>query len=157
MSHAALYPHFKNKEDLLASIAEEGFVGLVDRVEKYQRKAGPNLKKQYLESGRAYVDFAVENPEQFRTMFSGLFRERQKYESLEKAASRSFGQLVEIVNQCRVSGIIPNHKDKNVQALAAWSMLHGIAILLIEGQFAGYGNRRRTLYLTHSLLRLLTV
>jgi len=53
VSHAALYRHFKNKEDLLASIAEDGFLSLVARVDAYQTRAGSNLKKQYLEAGRA--------------------------------------------------------------------------------------------------------
>lgn len=157
VSHASVYRHFADKEDLLACIAEEGFGALVNRVSSFQKKAGGSLRKQYLESGRAYVEFAVENPEQFRIMFSGLIRDRSRHPNLEKAAAESFGQLVSIVNTCREKGIIPAHRDKNVHALAAWSMLHGIATLLIDEQFAGYGNRRRTWYLTHALLRLLTV
>lgn len=154
-SHAAVYRHVANKEDLLASIAEEGFAGLVSQVEEYQNRSGPGLRRRYLESGRAYVDFAISHPEQFRIMFSGLIRNRDSYPSLQQAAEKSFGQLVSIVEECRQKGIIPSHKDKNVHALAAWSMLHGLAMLLIEGQFAGYGTRKRTRYLTHALLGLL--
>lgn len=153
VTHTAVYRHFAGKEDLLASIAEQGFLGLVKRVDTYQKRAGPNLRKQYLESGRAYVEFAIDNPEQFRIMFSGVIRDRKAHPALEKAADESFGQLVAVVEECRTKGIIPTHRDRHVHALAAWSMLHGIATLLIEGQFAS--GRARTRYLTHALLRLL--
>jgi len=156
-SHAAVYRHFANKEDLLASIAEDGFAGLVSQVEDYQSRSGPGLRRRYLESGRAYVDFAVSHPEQFRIMFSGIIPNRESYPALEKAAEKSFGQLVSIVDECRQKGIIPSHRDRHVHALAAWSMLHGAAMLLIEGQFAGYGTRKRARYLTHALLGLLIV
>ncbi|MCE9597121.1 MAG: TetR/AcrR family transcriptional regulator [Spirochaetia bacterium] len=152
VSHAAVYRHFANKEDLLASIAEEGFLGLVRRVEVYQKRA-TTQRKQYLESGRAYVEFALDHPEQFRIMFSGLIRDRTAYPTLAEAAEKSFNQLVTIVEECRTSGLIPAHKDRRVHALAVWSMLHGIANLLIEGQFAS--GRARTRYLTHALLGLL--
>lgn len=152
VSHASVYRHFASKEELLAAIAEQGFRGLIERVEHYQRRAGGSRRKQFLESGRAYVDFAVAHPDQFRLMFSGVIPDRSKHPALSRAAEESFGQLVRIVEECRAAGVIGAHKDRNVHALAAWSMLHGIAMLFIEGQFAA---GKRTRYITHSLLRLL--
>jgi len=103
------------------------------------------------------VEFAIEHPHRFRIMFSGLIRDRASYPTLEKAANDSFGQLVAVVDACREKGIITKQRDRLVQTLAAWSMLHGIATLLIEKQFVGIASRKRLRYLTHSLLRLLTI
>jgi AcrR family transcriptional regulator len=155
VSHASLYRHFTNKEELLAAIAEQGFRGLIENVELYRKRAGSNFKSQFIEAGRAYVDFAASHKEQFHIMFSGIIPDRKKHPALALAAEESFGQLVQIVEECREAGVIPSHRDRKVHTLAAWSMLHGIATLLIEGQIPG--GRSRTRAITRSLLILLTV
>jgi len=154
VSHAALYRYFADKEALLASIAQEGFEGLISAINEAGKKNG-DLKKRLFESGRAYVEFAVRNPDRFRLMFSDAIRNRSDYPDLDSASRRSFQQLVGIIDECFESGLTLRHKNRHVNVLAAWSMLHGLSFLLIEKQFTDEKRKDHIRFLTERFLELL--
>ena len=64
VSATAAYRHFTSKEDLLASVAAEGFGELRAAMEGATR--GPNPLSR---AGLAYVEFAQQNRGLFRLMF----------------------------------------------------------------------------------------
>jgi AcrR family transcriptional regulator len=110
VSHNAPYRHFPDRESLLAALAAEGFEQFGDALEKRPRR----------EMGEAYVEFALEHPQRFRLMFSGVrgASDHRAYEALKK----SFADLGE---------------DAQYAAAAAWGLVHGLAHLLLDGHFAG--------------------
>src|SRR3954469_24156481 len=78
VSHAAPYRHFRDKDALVAAIAEEGFKLLTRRMreEIANERAGaepgrhpPGVVERLRAAGRGYVSFAVEHPAYFRTVF----------------------------------------------------------------------------------------
>jgi AcrR family transcriptional regulator len=112
VSHNAPYRHFPDRDSLLAALVEEGFRMLGEALEQRPRR----------EMGEAYVEFALAHPARFRLMFGGRVklerRDRRAYEALVK----SFADLGE---------------DAQYAAAAAWSLVHGLSHLILDGHFEG--------------------
>ena len=127
VSATAAYRHFANKEDLLASVAAEGFRELGTAMEDAATETalGPSPLSR---GGIAYVEFASRNRGLFRLMFGPILAERRKYPALDSA--------VEAVSSF-LARHVENHdrrpREKNAAALAAWSLVHGLAQLIVDG------------------------
>ena len=122
VSPTAAYRHFESKDGLLASVAEEGFKALAFALEG--ASAGPD---QFLTLGLAYVEFALQNRGLFRLMFGPILTGRANYPGLDEAATVAFSILD--VSQA-VEG---RPSDDGGDAMAAWSLFHGIALLFMGG------------------------
>ncbi|HEV3009145.1 MAG TPA: TetR/AcrR family transcriptional regulator [Burkholderiales bacterium] len=103
VSHNAPYRHFPDRDALLAALATEGFTELK---ESLKNRSGRKL-------GEAYLRFALAHPQRFRLMFAagkgGEMRER---------FAEAFAGL---------------GAEANVAAAAAWSLVHGLAGLILDG------------------------
>ncbi len=137
VSHTAPYRHFKDKEDILAAIAEVGFSNLAERGNKALTVADP--VQGYLEYGREYISFAAEHPQHFRIMFSGKLTRYDSYTDLKTAGETAFGALVESIRRCQAAQAFREDPPEQM-ALSAWSFVHGIANLYIDGRFARPGS-----------------
>ena len=122
VSATAAYRHFTNKEDLLASVAAEGFRELAAAMEA--AATGPD---PLIGVGLAYVEFALQKRGLFRLMFGPLLVERAKYPGLNDAAGAVFSLLERIV----VADERP--RNENASAMAAWGLVHGLSSLFIDG------------------------
>lgn len=120
VSHNAPYRHFPDRQTLLAALAEQGFEQLL---EKTQSKTGREM-------GEAYVEFALTHPERFRLMFGGPLKLGDHPELREKARA-SYGALEQAFAG---QGI-----DEKLAAAAAWSLVHGLSHLLLDGHFPARG------------------
>jgi AcrR family transcriptional regulator len=131
VSHTAPYRHFRDKDDLLAAVAEQGFTDLsrsVDEAVARVRLPLDRLRK----SGVAYVSFALEHTAHFRVMF-GVALDPERHASARAAAEKSFEALVNIVGECQAAGDLSPGKTRK-KARIAWSLVHGIAHLVIGRQ-----------------------
>jgi hypothetical protein len=81
--------------------------------------------------GRAYVRFAVENPEHFGVMFADGVLATGDPEYIE-ATDRCFEPLVEIVRRAAREGYVDD--DPMLVAASAWSLVHGVAALWLSGR-----------------------
>ena len=68
VSHNAPYRHFRDKEELLAALAAEGFDRLTAAMTKAAESASGALER-FRSSGRGYVEFALRYPQHFAVMF----------------------------------------------------------------------------------------
>ena len=82
VSATAAYRHFMSKEDLLASLAAEGFRELAAAMQSGTKGTTPLTR-----AGLAYVDFANRNRGLFRLMFGPVLAERLKYPTLQAATA----------------------------------------------------------------------
>jgi AcrR family transcriptional regulator len=123
VSATAAYRHFSSKEDLLASVAAEGFCELSQSLEEAAKGSDPRIGM-----GLAYVEFALQKRGLFRLMFGPILVERGRYPRLDAAARAAF----DFVKQ--ISGG-PNERpqDENPAAIAAWGLVHGLSSLFIDG------------------------
>jgi AcrR family transcriptional regulator len=116
VSHNAPYRHFPDREALLAALAAEGFATLGERL---RGKPGREM-------GEAYVRFALEQPQRFRLMFGGALP-MAKYPELRDAAQSAHQALVQAFKYLQ---------RPELAAAAAWSLVHGLSNLLLDGHFS---------------------
>jgi AcrR family transcriptional regulator len=126
VSATAAYRHFTNKEDLLASVAAEGFHELAAAMQAASRGVGNPM----IRAGVAYIEFANENRGLFRLMFGPILAERTKYPALQAASGGVEAMLVR-----GVSELDKRPLNDNQAAMAAWGLVHGLAHLIVDGFF----------------------
>src|SRR5512134_2249257 len=72
VSHNAPYSHFPDKQSLIAAISTEGFKQLSNELDAAITAHPNDAKRQLQEGAWAYVQFAMNNTDTFRIMFSGV-------------------------------------------------------------------------------------
>src|SRR5664279_157938 len=79
VSHSAPYSHFADKQALIAAISTEGFRQLYERINgvTYEFKTKPS--RQLVEVAWAYVQFAMDDRDRFKVMFSGILEKEREY------------------------------------------------------------------------------
>ncbi|MEK6254306.1 MAG: TetR/AcrR family transcriptional regulator [Gemmatimonadales bacterium] len=133
VSRAAPYRHFTDRTALLVAVAASGFRRLSDRLQKTLADAPQSSLERGRRMGEEYVRFALENPAHYRLMYGKEAMARQNLPELREAGSALFEQLVEVFQTYQASGGI-KRQDPRAQAYVAWSAVHGLASLLIDGQ-----------------------
>jgi len=128
VSHGAPYHHFASLNELLAAVAERGFVILGDAMA--EAVAVPDTRERLLRVAQAYVDCARAHPERFRLMFGPLLASKDEHPALKDAAQRAFGFVLAAANA-------HDKKHGASLALAGWSLAHGLSHLMIDGAFDG--------------------
>jgi AcrR family transcriptional regulator len=121
VSPTATYRHFRDKDDLLAAVAAEGF-------REFAAALAQSGRESFLAMGAAYVDFALARPGMFRLMFSPLIAKRELYPELKNAADEAFAVL-----RRGVQSQAPQAENFDAAALAAWSLVHGLSHLILDG------------------------
>ena len=133
VSRAAPYRHFADKNSLLVAVAAIGFERLRDRLRSSGAAAPRSSVERFRRMGQEYVRFAIENPAHYRLMYGNEALARIDQPELREVANSLFDQLVEVFHaHQRDSGI--KKQDPRTQAYVAWSAVHGLASLVIEGQ-----------------------
>jgi AcrR family transcriptional regulator len=138
VSRAAPYHHFADREGLLAALAADGFRDLRDAmIQRAQAAVGPPLTRMQ-EIGIAYVLFAFHNPHHYRLMFSGQWSDRDRHPELNWEADAAYGTLGSALGGLQANGPRKGGKQgkgpPQAVALGAWSLVHGLAMLLIDGR-----------------------
>ena len=133
VSRAAPYRHFPDKAALLVAVAAAGFERLHDRLLAVNAPGPGGAVERIRELGEAYVRFALENPAHYRLMYGREALAREDLPELRSAADALFEELVGVFEAHQASGGI-RRQDPRVQAYVAWSAVHGLASLLVEGQ-----------------------
>jgi AcrR family transcriptional regulator len=132
VSRTALYRHFRDKSSLLAVVARDGFQHFrQDLTDAWER--GGRGQSGFEQMGVAYVRFALENPSHYRVMFGAFLDLCEKDPGLEADAAAAFQVLVDALAALQQAGAI---RPADLQQLAhfIWAMVHGIAMLAIDGQ-----------------------
>jgi hypothetical protein len=93
-----------------------------------------DLRKVARQAGLAYVSFAHDEPFLMREMYSGLTIDRSAYPSLYAVSKSLWVPLVATLQQGQAQGLIGGG-DVEQLGVTVWSLLHGLAMLLVEQQF----------------------
>ena len=133
VSRAAPYRHFPDKAALLVAVAATGFQRLNRRLQSIEAGTPRSSVERFRRMGEEYVRFAIENPAHYRLMYGREALTRQDLPELREAANALFEQLVNVFQAHQRSGGI-KRQDPRVQAYIAWSAVHGLASLVIDGQ-----------------------
>ena len=139
VSHNAPYHHFPNAASLLAALAAAGLRALGEAMEERAGAARGDALGRLQQSGIAYVLFAARRPDLFRLMFSSTIAGVRDPE-LRAAARATFGIVRGYVRDCYDEGVVdPNVHDAQTTAVAAWSLSHGLAHLVVDRQLGSRG------------------
>jgi AcrR family transcriptional regulator len=133
VSHSAPYAHFADKQALIAAISTEGFRQLYERVSGVTEKYKSQPSKQLIEVAWAYVQFAMDDPDRFKVMFSAVLEKEKEYPEFVTESQRNFQLVKMIVEANQASGQLRSGSSE-LAALSAWGIVHGFVMLLLEGQ-----------------------
>ncbi|GAB4067181.1 TetR/AcrR family transcriptional regulator [Ancylobacter sonchi] len=140
VSAAAPYRHFRDRDELIAAVATTGFDRFAEALKAAWQEGRPSPAAAYERLGRAYLDFARQQPSYYIAMFeSGV--PLDVHEGLQQAGARAFAVLREAA-EVLVSHM-PGRPPALMVALHTWSLAHGVASL-----FARADGARRKLPMT---------
>lgn len=132
VSRTALYRHFADKRALLSAVATEGFRTLRQQLVTAWEEGGHG-DEAFRAMGTAYVRFAVANPAHYRVMFGGAVDPQAQDPDLAAEAAGAFQALVDALAALQRDGVF--HRDDTVlMARYSWALVHGMAMLGIDGQ-----------------------
>jgi AcrR family transcriptional regulator len=131
VSRTALYRHFADKAALLSAVAAEGFRSLRVALIEAWDEAGRG-QPGFEAMGTAYVRFAVAHPSYYRVMFGGFLERPPRDPSLAREGAAAFQVLVDALVEQQRSGQVRGD-DPLQLARFIWAIVHGIAMLAIDG------------------------
>lgn len=143
-STMAVYTHFGGMRGLLDAIVAESFQQFGAALGAVPKTDDPMA--DFFAMGFAYRQFALASPQRYRLMF-GLASPQLLFTHAGEmpVATATFDQLVTAVRRMLASGRIRADDELDL-AGRLWSMIHGVVLLEIVGEF---GQDRRAL--THIL------
>jgi AcrR family transcriptional regulator len=124
VSHAAPAHHFGDKAGLLTAVATDGFRRLATSLRETYHATG-----SFLEVGVAYVRFAVTHRAHFEVMFRPELyhpHDPDLVQAREQARSLLYPPAAE------AAATSPDGRDDVRAAVAAWSLVHGLATLWLN-------------------------
>ncbi|MGI9295259.1 MAG: TetR/AcrR family transcriptional regulator, partial [Pseudomonadales bacterium] len=132
VSATAPYSHFQDKQAVLAELATAGFDELANTMEQHALPHAEYSEAQLEGLAQGYVSFAVQNPALFQLMFGPTVSDLLSSASLVIAGTRAY-QLMEsaVVQRIEATG---SESNTHIAAAAAWSMVHGVSTLLLDGR-----------------------
>jgi AcrR family transcriptional regulator len=152
VSRTALYRHFADKRALLSAVATEGFGTLRLKLVAAWEDGGRD-ERAFRAMGAAYVGFALENPSHYRVMFGGFVEHESRDPELDREATAAFEALVDALSTLRADSVV-RPDDTVLMASHVWALVHGVAMLAVDGQLREPGEV--IALLRYSVDRLLT-
>lgn len=132
VSRTALYRHFADKRALLGAVATEGFRTLRRELVGAWEDGGRD-DAAFRAMGVAYVRFAIANPSHYRVMFGGFVDPPEREVDLAAEAEGAFQALVDALVTLQRDAVI-RAGEAELMARYVWALVHGIAMLGIDGQ-----------------------
>ena len=132
-SRSAIYRHFDSKDTLIKAVILSGFEKLENAIASILLQETDILDRFY-NMGKAYLHFAVQNPNIYRMMF-GHKVEKQREESCDindKESPIGFHALVSLLAEGQEKNILKK-EDPMLQATYVWANIHGLSNLCIDG------------------------
>lgn len=127
VSATSVYRHFPDKEALMTALALEGLAQL-GAAQRAASEAVGGGTAGFKETGRAYVRFALANPALFRLIFASPALSQGKVQGDINSEAHSLLQANAAAAAARGGG------EQAVHAVQAWALVHGLAMLLLDGQ-----------------------
>jgi AcrR family transcriptional regulator len=126
----SIYMHFADKNELLFAVCEQHFNALDQVIQQATEEIADPLEA-LRQGGRAYIQFGLDHPEQYRILFmskpaaapEGFQEERLK-------GSSAFDHLVQMVEAGVSAGVFAG--DPVMIAICLWVSVHGVTSLLLS-------------------------
>jgi len=135
VSPAAPYRHFRDRDELLASVALRGFHQFEVALARAWDGGQPDVLTAFDRVGRAYLAFARTEPAYYSAMFEAGIPLGASAE-LREAGERAFAVLREVAEKLCAQTPARDRPPALMVALHIWAMSHGIASLFGRGDAA---------------------
>lgn len=141
----ALYTHFRNRDALLRTVHDAGFQHLLDTKRAVAARTEGDPLARLRQGGLAYLRFARENPGLYRLMFDPPPLAALDGNPFARDPGRqALHVLRDSVAACQGAGVLPN-ADPDIVAFTLWSLVHGMASLLLLDRAPATGQDPETL------------
>lgn len=135
-SPTTVYLYFKDKNEILFNLHEQGFQKMAEYNSDLWTIKNPVVRLAKM--GEYYLQFGLENPAYYELMFI-LKAPMEALESLDsncewKSGDQALGKLKDTIRECMDKGLI-EQGDVDAVAMAIWSMVHGMVSLAIRDRF----------------------
>jgi AcrR family transcriptional regulator len=135
VSTAAPYRHFRDRDDLIASVALQGFQRFAAMLATAWNDGRPDPLRAFDQMGRAYLAFARTENAYYAAMFEAGVP-LVNYPDLLAASERAFDILRSATEALIADMPARQRPPVLMMALHIWSLLHGIASLFGRGDAA---------------------
>ncbi len=135
-SPATIYLYYKDKNEIIHALHQEGFKLLVSYFQVLNTVSDPFERLKAM--GRAYIQFAIQN----QSIYQLLFVMKEPMEHVESCVNqewdegeRAFDILMHTVTECQAKGYFKG-LDKEPLSFVIWSTMHGLCTLRISGHLS---------------------
>jgi AcrR family transcriptional regulator len=138
VSPNAAYRHFADRDQLLSIVAARCLERLAELIETRLAEVATDPDpvaaawQRLRAAGSAYVEFAVTEPGWFRTAFGAT---RPAEPTTTPDEGNPFTMLNTVLDDLVAVGALPTERRPGAE-YAAWSAVHGVATLLVDGPLA---------------------
>jgi AcrR family transcriptional regulator len=135
VSPAAPYRHYRDRDALMADVAQRGFEAFATALAKAWDDGRPDVLGGFDRLGKAYLDFAKREPAYYSAMFeAGVPLDSDS--ALREAGERAFAVLRGAAERLVAEMPAKGRPPALMVALHIWSLTHGIASLFGRGDAA---------------------
>ena len=130
---AAPYRHFSDRDSLMGEVARRGFDLFNDGLRQAWDEGRPSPEAAFARMGRAYLDFARQEPGYYRSMFT---RAQELEASCPPGAPVAAAQSFALLNEAAGAVLRAQRRggsDSAHLALQVWALSHGAATLMLGG------------------------
>lgn len=121
--------HFGDSKGLITAVAARGFQRLAEQLKAASGKAAPADRLKAV--GAAYLDFALKNAALFGIMWLRELLDLTDPDYL--AAGRAAFNVLEQAATAKEVPVATGPRLPDVEVIAAWAMVHGLAKLVLDG------------------------
>jgi AcrR family transcriptional regulator len=132
VSPGAPYRHFRDRDALMAAIAQRGFERFTDKLEAAWDEGRPNARGAFMRTGQAYLAFARAEPAYYAAMFEARLPPDTSLD-LARAADRASGVLRQASEALIADLPEARRPPALMMSLHIWAQAHGIASLFARG------------------------
>jgi AcrR family transcriptional regulator len=129
VSPAAAFRHYRDKRALLTAFATRALNQIADAMETAKKAAQQQGENEFHAVGLAYIEFALRKPAFFRAMWreEAIYSQDTDYmTATERLAGYLKGGFVKTI-------VDDDPSSFSSQELLAWSSVHGLANLFVDG------------------------
>ena len=151
VSPSSAFRHYADKRALLTAFATRALTQLSEQMATASQQAQMDGSDAFTAVGLAYVDFALTKPAFFRAMW----REETIYSNDE-----AYVTAANNLSQHLQGGFAESIEDKDPdsfssQELLAWSSVHGLAHLFVEGPVGKGATHAQKLHMAKAMIQAL--
>ena len=127
----SIYRHFPDQPTIMLAVVQRAFADLESHLRAAVDAAGDNPRRRLVACCHAYLRFAQDHPERYRTMFGGLWMPvlhdtSVTVHDVETLGDACMGLLTEALTDSVTAGQSAS-TDPRADSVALWLGLHGLA------------------------------